>query len=243
MKTDDQDAIQLGERLDRFIREAGMSYVAFAQQVANLEGPDSKISAQTVTHWRQTGKIARDKIVVICKALGITPNDLFGVSPTSQLGPRNIGDVKNIAPAQPAGVRGVPLISYVAAGRLTEVVDPYEVGDCQSLVFVHEDVSEQGFALRILGDSMEPRFLEGDLIVVDPAVTPHPGDFVVAKNSENEATFKKYRPRGLNDAGVPYFELVPLNPDYPSMRSDFEHLVVIGVMVEHRQYRARRNKP
>ena len=36
----------------------------------------------------------------------------------------------------------------------------------------------------------------------------------------DEATFKKYRPRGLNEQGQQVFELVPLNEDYPSMRSD-----------------------
>jgi hypothetical protein len=31
------------------------------------------------------------------------------------------------------------------------------------------------------------------------------------------------------------FELVPLNDDYPTMRSDTEHLIVIGVVTEHRK--------
>lgn len=127
--------------------------------------------------------------------------------------------------------RTVPLISFVAAGRLTEVIDPYELGACEDNIPIYGETSRYAFALRILGDSMEPEFAEGDIVIIDPEVTPQPGDFVVAKNSEEEATFKKYRPRGRNEKGDEYFELVPLNPDYPTMRSDHEHLKVIGTMV------------
>ncbi len=78
---------------------------------------------------------------------------------------------------------------------------------------------------------MEPEFIDGDIVIIDPSVSPLPGDFVVAKNNEEEATFKKYRPRGKNDQGIDYFELIPLNEDYAPLRSDLEHLRVIGTMV------------
>ncbi|SUA93122.1 LexA repressor [Pandoraea pulmonicola] len=82
---------------------------------------------------------------------------------------------------------------------------------------------------------MEPQFREGDRLIVDPAITPRPGDFVIAKNGHEEATFKKYRPRGINALGADVFELVPLNPDYPTINSEHEKVVIIGVVVEHRQ--------
>ncbi|WP_391540669.1 LexA family protein [Lonepinella koalarum] len=53
------------------------------------------------------------------------------------------------------------------------------------------DVSENAFALKIKGDSMEPDFIEGDVIIVDPKIQPHAGEFVVAVNGDYEATFKK----------------------------------------------------
>ena len=84
---------------------------------------------------------------------------------------------------------------------------------------------------------MTPEFQEGDTILIDPDVTPTPGDYVVAKNDDGEATFKKYRSRGLNEHGEPVIELVPLNEDYPSLRSDRTPLQVIGTMMEHRRYR------
>ena len=87
---------------------------------------------------------------------------------------------------------------------------------------------------------MLPDFAEGDRIIIDPRIKPNPGDFVVARNGDDEATFKKYRPKGLNEHGQDIFELVALNPDYPSMRSDLSHIEIIGTMVEHRRYRRKR---
>jgi len=87
---------------------------------------------------------------------------------------------------------------------------------------------------------MLPEFREGDMVIIDPAVEPSPGDYVVAQNDDNEATFKKFRPRGVNERGQQVFELVPLNEDYPSLRSDCVSIRIIGTMVEHRRYRTRR---
>ena len=63
---------------------------------------------------------------------------------------------------------------------------------------------------------------------------------MAARNTKQEATFKKYRVRGITETGAEVFELVPLNPDYPVMRSDEHHLVVIGTMLEHRRKFRRR---
>ncbi|KAF1046598.1 MAG: LexA repressor [Delftia tsuruhatensis] len=82
---------------------------------------------------------------------------------------------------------------------------------------------------------MLPDFTEGDLVLIDPELTPRPGDFVAARNTNQEATFKKYRVRGITESGIDVFELVPLNSDYPVIRSDEHHLSVIGTMVEHRR--------
>jgi SOS-response transcriptional repressor LexA len=68
---------------------------------------------------------------------------------------------------------------------------------------------------------------------------PRPGDFVVAKNSGQEAVFKQYRERGVDEAGHTLFELVPLNTFYPVLRSDVQHLNIVGTMIEHRKYRRR----
>jgi SOS-response transcriptional repressor LexA len=139
--------------------------------------------------------------------------------------------------AAPVGAIRIPLISYVQAGCWTGIVDSYQPGDADEWLLTDLDLSGNAFALQIKGDSMLPEFKEGDRVIIDPNVQPLPGDFVVAKNGDDEATFKKYRPRSVNEQGAVVFELVPLNEDFPSMRSDTQPISIVGTMVEHRKYR------
>jgi len=141
--------------------------------------------------------------------------------------------------AAPLGSRRIPLVNYVQAGAMREIGDQAWSGEAAEYLQTDLELGSTAFALEIRGTSMLPEFREGDRVIIDPEVQPQPGDFVVAKNGGEEATFKKYRPRGLNERGDEIFELVPLNEDYPSMRSDVTPLLIIGTMVEHRRYRKR----
>lgn len=147
---------------------------------------------------------------------------------------------RNIRPVA-AGMRAYPVISKIQAGRTKEMVCPYEPGDGFAVEFGEDDASAWAFYFEIEGDSMSPEFREGDRVLIDPEVNPRPGDFVAARNSDQEATFKKYRVRGIDYAGKEIFELVPLNDDYPILRSDEHELSVIGTMLEHRR-KFRRSK-
>lgn len=135
----------------------------------------------------------------------------------------------------PAVGRRVPVINYVQAGQLTEV-GAHFCGEALEYLLTDIPLSERAFGLEIRGLSMAPQFAPGDKIIIDQEVAPKPGSFVVAMNGGDEATFKKYRPRGLDANGNDVFELVPLNEDFPSFFSDRQELVIIGTMVEHRRY-------
>lgn len=145
----------------------------------------------------------------------------------------------NVAPAK-LGARRVPVISAIQAGMWTEIVDSFQPGDAGDWLLTDIDLSDSAFALDIRGNSMEPEFKDGDRVIIDPEIAPQPGDFVAAKNGEQEATFKKYRPRGMDAQGNMIFELVPLNDDYPTLRSDVQPIRIVGTMVEHRKYRRAR---
>lgn len=147
---------------------------------------------------------------------------------------------RNVEPAViPQGGR-VPILSYVQAGNWREICEQATGFDGNvEYVTASVDIGPRGFGLWLRGNSMTPQFNEGDLVIVDPDEQPRPGDFVVAKNGSEEATFKKYRPRGIDENGQEVFELVPLNDDYPTMHSDRQHIEIIGVMVEHRIFRKR----
>jgi SOS-response transcriptional repressor LexA len=141
------------------------------------------------------------------------------------------GNIERIAD----GRREIPLISYVQASMMTEAVDPFSLGEGFETITVDFPCSEHTFALRIKGRSMLPTFEEDDVIVVDPLEQPDPGSFVIAKNTEEEATFKKYKALGVNEYGDAVFELVPLNDDFATLHSQRDHLRIIGVAVEHRK--------
>lgn len=141
---------------------------------------------------------------------------------------------KNATPAA-MGKRAIPVISAIQAGAMKEITAPYELGDGYATVYIDDGYSRWAFALEIEGDSMLPEFRAGDLVIIEPDWEPRPGECVAAKNGKEEATFKKYRQRGVDKDGNVIFELVPLNEDYQTLRSDETPLVIIGVMAEHRR--------
>ncbi len=49
------------------------------------------------------------------------------------------------------------------------------------------------FALRVEGDSMEPEFREGEIIVVNPHIAWEAGNYVIVKNHDGEATSKQIK--------------------------------------------------
>lgn len=190
--------------------------------------------SQYLTGKRSLGLAAAIKFA---KGLGV---ELADISPTlaAQLPAAGLVESSNVTPA-PIGTRRVPLISYVQAGCWTEATDPATVGDGFEYLLTDLELSASAFALEIKGESMLPSFKPGDRVIVDPEICPQPGDFVVAMNGGHEATFKKYRPRRLDEAGNVVFELVPLNEDFAPMRSDQTPIRIVGTMMEHRQYRRR----
>lgn len=142
----------------------------------------------------------------------------------------------NVRPAQTGG-RRVPVLNKIPAGGPKQIIDDYLAGAGMDDIATDQEVGKYAFALIINGTSMEPKYKTGDKVIIDPDVRPRPGDFVAAKCNGDEGTFKKYRPRGHDTQGNEVFELVPLNEDYPILRSDQMRIEIIGTEVEHRSYR------
>ena len=113
----------------------------------------------------------------------------------------------------------VPVISWVQAGnwRGIEHYDSDDMEYVQTVKFI-----EDGFALRVHGDSMQPEFAEGDIIVIDPHAPQDAGSYVIAVH-DDQATFKKL----VFEGTTPY--LKPLNPQYPVLSWD-ESTRIVGVV-------------
>lgn len=72
------------------------------------------------------------------------------------------------------------------------------------------------YALRVIGDSMEPEFVDGTIIIVDPAAPCHSGAYAVIED-RGEVTFRQFvvregrkYMRALNDN----YETVELTREY-----------------------------
>jgi SOS-response transcriptional repressor LexA len=108
-------------------------------------------------------------------------------------------------------IRGsVPLISAVQAGNYKMHVDNFHPGDGgEERISTTVPIGRHTFALRVAGDSMEPEFKAGAILIVEPELEAQPGDFVIVKNGDEETTFKQ-----LIKDGADWY-LKPLNERYP----------------------------
>ena len=68
----------------------------------------------------------------------------------------------------------------------------------------------ESFALAVLGDSMEPEFSEGDIIVIEPEGLAVSGSYVLAFHDQAWIFRQLLRVDGR-------WRLCPLNPRYPSV--------------------------
>lgn len=116
----------------------------------------------------------------------------------------------------------VPLINSVAAGYPTEFTDlgyPARVAD----EYVRSPDVRDGdaFAARVVGDSMEPAYGEGDIVIFSPARPVKSGmDCFVRLEPDHQTTFKRIF---FEDADGKV-RLQPLNPRYPARTLDREHI-------------------
>ncbi len=87
----------------------------------------------------------------------------------------------------------VPVMNKVPAGYPAEFDDMgYPVGFADDYVRCPDIHDPNAFAVRVVGDSMEPKFTEGHIVVFSPAADVQNGDdcFVRLK-SPHETTFKR----------------------------------------------------
>ena len=126
----------------------------------------------------------------------------------------HIGSTSNVGQA-PDLLGLVPLISWVQAGNWENVIDNLAVTEGERIETTYR-AKEHTYALRVKGDSMESKFPDGCIIIVEPDEYPRSGQYVIVRQNGDEATFKQYIEDGSSKL------LKPLNPRYPimEMRSD-----------------------
>lgn len=201
------------ERFNELLQRTGIDASTLA---ANLD-----VSKQTISAWKTGVRSPKRPVLkVIAKYFDVSLPWLCGLDvpigsyqdPAGQL-------PDGLIPISDLHMHKIPLLGSVAAGE--PIYDPEFPG------IIVESPTDADFALKIRGDSMEPDFLDGDLVFVKllPDI-PHDG-CVCVMAIDDEATLKRvYRQQD----GV---MLLSNNPMYSPMYYKFsEHAVrVLGVPV------------
>lgn len=130
----------------------------------------------------------------------------------------------------PQGLQ-IPVLGTVAAGIPISAVE--DILDYEEVPQSWENQGEF-FALKIKGDSMEPRMESGDVVIVKQQPDANSGDTVIVLVNGDDATCKKLQ---KTDNGI---MLVSTNPKYPPMFYSNEDIrtkpvVILGKVVELRQ--------
>ena len=128
------------------------------------------INQSTYSYW-ESGRSKIDNVSI--KKL----SKLFGVSVDYLL---NNSDRKGIL---------IPVLGQVVAGIPIEAVE--DIIDYEEIT---KEMASQGdyFALRIKGNSMEPRIKENDIVIVKKQCSVESGDIAVVLVNGNDATVKKF---------------------------------------------------
>lgn len=160
--------------------------------------------------------IPLSKITELARVLNVTESYLMGWE----------DDDKEM----PQGLQ-IPVLGTVAAGIPISAVE-----DILDYEEIPQSWQNQGefFALKIKGDSMEPRMESGDVVIVKQQSDANSGDTVIVLVNGDDATCKRLE---KTDNGI---MLVSTNPKYPPMFYSLEDIqtkpvVILGKVVELRQ--------
>jgi len=215
----------LGEIIKKYRKDNGLSMDAFSEKsgiskayISLLEKNQHPKTGNPITPSIQCIKQAAD-------AMHIDFNILFS---------KIDSDVTlNAAKENKPKIKGVsiPVLGYIRAGIPIDVVEE-TLGDEE----IHPDMAASGnhFALRIKGDSMEPKFSDGDIVIVREQSDVDSGDIAIVLVNGDEGTVKK-----LMKYENGSIALVASNPAYQPIvftPEEIESLpvLVIGKVVELR---------
>ena len=92
-----------------------------------------------------------------------------------------------------------------------EYLDTLQPGEGERIETTYR-ARKHTYALRVQGDSMEPKFPHGAILIVEPDEPPEPEKYVIVRRANTQdTTFKQL----ISDGGR--LMLKPLNPRYPIM--------------------------
>jgi SOS-response transcriptional repressor LexA len=138
----------------------------------------------------------------------INLDDAYMSGVLAELVEKSVGNVERIS------TNTVPVINKVSAGYPKDFTDmsypPRVADDYIGCPDVHD---ADAFAARVHGDSMTPKYGQGDIVVFSPAAAPKNGDDCFVRFADGQTTFKRVFFEN-DEAGESIIRLQPRNERY-----------------------------
>jgi len=197
--------------LDTLAAENGLSASGLARR-SGLDpttfNPSKRIMPDGRPRWPSTESVA--------KVLNATGASLEAFTAL-------VSGARAIPGGRAAPARRIPLIGLAQAGGEGFFDDGgYPVGGGWDEVSLPEIGDPHAYALEISGESMEPVYRDGDLVVVSPAAPIRRGDRVVARTNKGEVMAKQLGRRSARRV-----ELRSLNPSHQDFNFDLADIAWI----------------
>jgi SOS-response transcriptional repressor LexA len=126
------------------------------------------------------------------------------------------------------GLRNLPILSWAQAGQ---AIDFEQIPSDWDEVVPSDVADERSFGVRLRGDSMEPKFSEGDIAILLPSTAPTNGEIVVA-NIRDQGVLCKIMHVQLDKKLV---KLSSYNPAYPPTeyhRDEFHWIFPVAAIIK-----------
>jgi phage repressor protein C with HTH and peptisase S24 domain len=121
---------------------------------------------------------------------------------------RSSGNVETVA------TNAVPVINRVSAGYPKDFTDlSYPKGVADDYVGCPDVADTDAFAARVAGDSMTPKYTEGDIVIFSPASGVRNGDDCFVRFADGHTTFKRVFFES-DERGTSVLRLQPRNERY-----------------------------
>jgi phage repressor protein C with HTH and peptisase S24 domain len=194
--------------LDTLAAEHGLSASGLAKRAgldATTFNPSKRIMPDGRARWPSTESVAK-----ALDAVGAGFDSFAAL----------VGGARAM-PARSVTSRRIPLIGLAQAGGEGFFDDGgFPVGGSWDEVGLPEVADPNAYALEISGDSMEPVYRDGDLVIVSTVAPLRRGDRVVARTHSGEVMAKELARRSARK-----IELKSLNPAYPDYSFDLSEVV------------------
>lgn len=118
-------------------------------------------------------------------------------------------------------------------GRIPAGIPKEAIQDIEGYIEVPAYMSDGYFVLRVIGNSMYPKYLDGDVVIIKEQPDCESGQDCAVRINGNDVTLKKVVK--MQDGLM----LQPLNPDYTPQFFDYHDelcpVYILGVVVEIRR--------